>query len=282
MSSYTPAVQRADHAVKRAASNPALEMLQRAGYVARGVLYAVMGALALGLALRVGGSATDQSGSLVTIAGGTFGKVLLLVFAVSLGAYSIWGFVRAVLDPLHRGDKPAGVAERLGFAWSGIAYAGLALFAVELFLGSGRSQDSTQSAMAKILAYPAGHWAVVVIGLVAIAVGLGQFVLAYKATFKQDLKRGEMNQSEKKVVDALGRIGFAARGVVFTLVGWFVLQGGIHGDASRVHGFGGAFVFLLTQPHGHVLVGLVAIGFIALGFHSFAAARWTRMMGSEY
>jgi len=274
---------RTHSAVKRAAANPWLELLERVGYVARGVLYVVMGALALGLAMGIGGKATDQSGSLTTLAGGAFGKLLLLVFVAGLAAYSLWGFVRAIFDPLNRGDDPAGIAERLGFAWSGIAYAGLSLFALELFVGTGRatSQDSTQSSVSRFFAYPAGEWAVVAIGLVSIAVGIGQFVLAGKATFKRDLKREEMSPAEKKFVDAMGRFGFFARGVTFTLVGWFVLQAGLHRDPTQVRGFSGAFVFLLTQPYGHFVLGVVALGFIALGVHSFTCARWMRLLGSR-
>ena len=275
--------RQAHSAVKRAASNPSIELLERIGYVTRGVLYFVMGALALGLALGVGGMATDQSGSLTTLSSGAFGKILLLVFVIGLAAYSLWGFVRAIFDPLNRGEHPAGIAERVGFAWSGIAYAGLVLFALELFAGTGRatSQDSTQSTVSKFFAYPAGEWAVVAIGLVSIAVGIGQFVLAKKATFKRDLKREEMSLAEKKFVDAMGRFGFFARGVTFTLVGWFVFQAGLHRDPTRVRGFGGAFVFLLSQPYGHLLLGVVALGFVALGLHSFGCARWMRLLGSR-
>ena len=270
-------------AVKRAASNPGLEFLERVGYVARGLLYVVMGSLALGLALGVGGKATDQSGSLATLAGGAFGKVLLVIFVIGLAAYSLWGFVRAIFDPLHRGDHPAGVAERLGFAWSGIAYAGLALFALELFVGTGRAaaQDSTQMQISKLLAYPAGEWAVTAIGLVSIVVGLGQFYEAYTAKFKKDMKREEMTKAEEDFVNGLGRLGFVARGITFTLVGWFVFQAGLHRDPTRVRGFSGAFTFLLSQPYGHLLLGVVALGFVALGLHSFAAARWMRLLGSR-
>ena len=270
-------------AVKRAASNPVVEFLERVGYVARGILYVVMGSLALGLALGVGGKATDQSGSLTTLAGGTFGKIVLLTLVVGLAAYSFWGFVRAILDPLHRGDHPAGIAERLGFAWSGIAYGGLAIFALELFVGAGKatSQDSTQSAISRFFTYPAGHWLVIAIGLISITVGLGQFFLSKKATFKKDLKREEMSHAEKKYVDFLGRFGYFARGVTFTLVGWFVLEAGLHRDPSQARGFGGAFVFLLNQPYGHLLLAVVALGFVALGLHSFACARWMRLLGSS-
>jgi len=111
--------------------------------------------------------------------------------------------------------------------------------------------------------------------------GIGQFVLAKKATFKQDLKREEMSLAEKKFVDGIGRFGFFARGVTFTLVGWFVFQAGLHRDPTRVRGFSGAFTFLLSQPYGHLLLGVVALGFVALGLHSFACARWMRLLGSR-
>lgn len=272
---------KAQSATKKTVANPALEFLERAGYVARGVLYAAMGTFALGLALGLGGTATDQSGSLVILTGGPAGKLLLFAVVIGLTAYSIWGFVRAIFDPLRRGKDPTGIAERLGFLWSGIAYFSIVIFALHLIAGSASHQDSTQMAIARILGYPAGQLAAILIGIVAIAVGLGQFVEATRAVFKKDMKRGEMSETEKGIVDGLGRIGFVARGVTFTIVGWFVLQGGLTRDPSRVHGYGGAFVFLLEQPFGRVLLGAVALGFIALGLHSFACARWIRLLSSR-
>src|SRR5450756_2665935 len=109
-------VQRDTRAVKQAAANPQLELLERVGYVVRGVLYAVMGFLALRIALsQPGGKATDLSGSLVWLIGNPFGKVVLVVTIIGLIAYSIWGFVRAIYDPLHRGRDAMGIAARVGF-----------------------------------------------------------------------------------------------------------------------------------------------------------------------
>ncbi|TMC54386.1 MAG: DUF1206 domain-containing protein [Chloroflexi bacterium] len=275
--------RKARSASRRGASNSGLELLERAGYVVRGVLYTVMGGLALGVALGIGGMATDQSGSLVILTRGPWGRMLLVAVALGLGAYAIWGFVRAIFDPLHRGDDPPGIAERLGFAWSGTAYTAMVLLALQLLSGSSKSpsHDGTQAVIASILTYPAGHWATLVVGAVAIGVGLGQFVEAYTAVFKKDLKRSEMSKPAKKTVDALGRFGMVSRGVTFTLVGWFVVQAGLYRDPSRAHGFGGAFMFLLGQPFGRPLLAVVALGFIALGLHSFASARWERLLGSS-
>src|SRR5579872_5597734 len=273
------AVQRAHQHGKQAASNPWIELLERVGYIVRGVLYSVMGLIAFGLALGLAGQPVDQSGSLVTIASNPAGGIVL----IGVAAYSLWGFVRAIYDPLHRGDDASGVAERLGFAWSGIAYGAMVFFALGLLAGKHQSaaHDGTQAAIARVLAYPAGHVIAIAIGTIAIGVGLGQFVDAYRAVFKHDLKRHEMSPAERKIVDTLGRCGMVSRGVTFTIVGWFVLQGGLHRDASLVHGFGGAFTTLLTAPFGRVVLAVVALGFVALGIHSFACARWMRLMGSQ-
>jgi Domain of Unknown Function (DUF1206) len=271
------------NAVKRAAANPLLEVLERLGYAVRGALYAVMGLLALGIAVGVGGGqTTDLSGSLVFLTGNPFGKLVLIVAAVGLSAYSIWGFTRAIYDPLHRGSDASGYAARLGFVTSAISYAAIVILSLELLAGSGApSGDSTQKTIASVLTHPAGGWLTILIGLVAIGVGLGQFLEAYRATFKADLKGAEMSQSERTWAIRFGRFGMFARGVVFVVIGWFVVQAGIHHDAGQAQGFGGAFVFLLNQPFGRLLLGVIALGFVALGLHSFACARWIRLMGNS-
>jgi hypothetical protein len=271
------------NAVKRAAANPLLELLERLGYAVRGALYAVMGLLALGIALGAGGGqTTDLSGSLVFLTGNPFGMLVLVVAAIGLGAYSLWGFTRAIYDPLHRGSDASGYAARLGFVSSAVSYAAIVILAIELLAGSGApSGDSTQKTIASVLTHPAGGWLTILIGLIAIAIGLGQFLEAYRATFQEDLKGTEMSGSERRIVVGLGRFGMFARGIVFVVIGWFVVQAGIHHDAGQAQGFGGAFVFLLNQPFGRLLLGVVALGFVALGLHSFACARWIRLMGSS-
>ena len=275
-------VRSGETAVKQAAANPLLALLERLGYVVRGALYAVVGLLALGYALRNGsGQPTDLSGALVFLTGNPYGKVVLIVAAVGLAAYSLWGFIRAIFDPLHRGRDASGYMARLGFVSSAASYAAIVLFALQLLAGSGGSAgDSTEKTIASVLNHPAGGLITVIIGLVAIGVGFGQFLEAYRATFKGDLKGAEMSPSEMSFVTGLGRFGMFARGVIFVVIGWFIWQAGIHHDPAQVQGFGGAFQFLLGQPFGRVLLGVVALGFVALGLHSFACARWIRLMGS--
>jgi len=274
-------VQRGANTLKRAAGNSQLELLERLGYAVRGLLYAVMGILVLRIALGIGGGqATDLSGSMVYLIGNPFGKLVLIVIIVGLAAYSLWGFVRAIYDPLHRGSDASGYMARLGFVSSALSYLAIVIFALQILAGSGAaSGDSTQKTIASILTHPAGGWLTILIGVVAVGVAVGQFIEAYRATFARDLKGTEMSASERNIAVKLGRFGMFARGVTFLVIGWFLIQAGMHNDASQVQGFGGAFLFLLNQPYGHILVGVIALGFIALGLHSFACARWVKLMG---
>jgi hypothetical protein len=276
-------LQAGNSAVKRAAGGPVLRLLERLGYVTRGALYTVMGVLALGIALSArGGQATDLSGSLVYLIANPYGKVVLIVMAIGLAAYSLWGFIRAVYDPLHRGSDASGYMARLGFVTSALSYAAIVIFALQILSGSGgASGDSTQKTIASILNHPGGGPLTIVIGLIAIGVGLGQFLEAYRATFASDLKGTEMSEQERIMAIRLGRFGMFSRGVTFLVIGWFVVQAGRHHDPAQVQGFGGAFIFLLGQPFGRVLLGIVALGFVALGLHSFACARWIRLMGGS-
>lgn len=273
---------RARGLVRRAAASDWLELLERIGYVVRGLLYAVMGLLALGLALRVGGTATDPSGIMMALTSNPIGRPLLVVVVLGLAAYSVWSFVRAIFDPLHRGSDATGIAERLGFMWSGFAWAALVVFALNLMAGGAwpAASDSTQALVRSVLTYPAGSLVATLVGVVTIGVGLGQFAEAYQAIFRKDMKRQEMPQAARKAAVWLGRVGMFSRGVTFTLVGWFVLQAGLHRNPAGAHGYSGAFTFLLSQPYGHLLLGIVALGFVALGLHSLALARWARLLGS--
>ncbi|HZK73095.1 MAG TPA: DUF1206 domain-containing protein [Clostridia bacterium] len=277
------AIQRGAGDVKHVAANPQLELLERLGYVVRGVLYAVMGFLALRIALaQPGGKATDLSGSLVWLIGNPLGKLVLVVTIIGLVAYSIWGFVRAIYDPLHRGRDAKGIMARFGFVTSAVSYLAVALFALQILAGQGSaSHDTTQKMVSTLLTNPLGGVLTIVIGIFALGIAIGQFVEAYQANFAKDLKAPEMTKSERDIAIGLGRFGMAARGVTFLVIGWFLIQAGIHHDPGKATGFGGAFLFLLAQPYGHLLVGIIALGFVALGLHSFACARWVRLLGSS-
>lgn len=273
--------RNAKRGARRAAGHPVLKLAMRFGYVVRGALYGVMGLLALELAAGRARAGSDQRGALFVLVENPAAKVVLTAFGIGLLAYSLWGFVRAVFDPLRRGQDVPGLAARAGFAWSGIAYASLLVVVVQVLFGGDPGtlgRDSVQDSVAGALMTPAGVAATIAAGVIGVLAGLGQFVDAWRAGFKRDLKRFEMSEEEAQTALWLGRYGMVARGVIFAVTGWFILQAGLHRDATLAHGFGHAFNALLQGPAGHIAVAAVGLGFLALALHSLAYARWVRML----
>jgi uncharacterized protein DUF1206 len=270
--------RRAAKDVEKQAANPWFERATRLGYGVRGILYGLVGILAIGQALGIGGQATDMRGGVEAITDNPLRYPILAIALVGLIAYSGWGFVRAVYDPLHRGDDPVGLAARLGFVWSGISYLFLAVFLIQLGAGRSAHGEMVRNFVAATLQRPAGRWVAAAAGAVCIAFGLGQFVDTVKASFRKDLKRGAMTRWQRLAAEYLGRFGMLSRGVIFSMLGWFVVLAALTQNPGQARGWGSVFDVLAAQPHGQVLLVFVALGFVALGLHSFACARWIRTL----
>ena len=271
--------RHAGREIEKQAANPWFERATRLGYVIRGLLYALVGLLAIGQALGIGGQATDMRGGVQAVTDNPLRYPILAIALVGLLAYSGWGFVRAVYDPLHRGDDPVGLAARLGFLWSGVSYLSLAVFLVQLGAGHRAHGEMVRDFVAAMLQYPAGRWFAAAVGAVCVAFGVGQFVDTVKASFRKDLKRGAMTRWQRLAAEYLGRFGMLSRGVIFTLLGWFVVLASLTQSPGQARGWGSIFDVLSAQPHGRLLLVTVALGFVALGLHSFACARWIRTLG---
>lgn len=257
-----------------------IERLARLGYAAKGVVYAVVGVLAAMAAFGTGGRTTDTNGALVTIVAQPFGKFLLGLVAVGLFGYVLWCFVQAIADAENKGTDAKGIVQRLGYAGSGIVYAGLALNAVQIVrgVGGGGSSNGSQDWTARVLAQPFGQWLVGIAGAAVIGMGFYQFYEAYKAKFRKKIKMNQMSDSEKKWALYSGRFGIAARGVVFSIIGIFLLQAAHESNANKAIGLAGALEALAQQPYGSLILGIVAIGLIAYGIYNLVLARYRQIV----
>ncbi len=256
-----------------------VERLARLGFGARGVVYATVGVLAAQAAFGAGGKTTDTKGALQSIVTQPFGKFLLAIVAFGLLGYVLWRFVEAIADPENKGTDAKGLALRLGYAGSGLIYAGLAWSAIKLILGSGGggNSNSSQDWTARLLAQPFGQFLTGIVGAGVIGMGFYQFYRAYKAKFRKKWKISEMSQQEEKWATLASRFGIASRGVVFSIIGLFLLQAARQSDATQVEGLGGALAALARQPFGPWLLGIVAFGLIAYGIYNFVEARYRRI-----
>ncbi len=280
-SSVNHAADRAEQAARRAAANPWVERLARLGFAAKGIVYITIGALAVQAARGSGGATTDSRGAIEAIGQQPFGRVLLGVVAVGMLGHALWLFVEAALDPDRKGSDAKGIAQRVGYAVLGVVYVGFALTAVRLLMGSGvAGGDATQDWTARLMAQPFGRWLVGLIGLGVIGFGLSELYQAYTTKFRDKLNMAQMSANEQTWAIRSGRFGLAARGVVFGIIGGFLIQAALQSNADKVQGLGGALQALARQPFGPWLLGIVAAGLIAYGIFMLVSARFRRIFAA--
>ncbi len=266
--------------VETAASkaSPWVERLARVGYVAYGVVYVLVGGLALRAAFGGDGGATGQEGALRFILAAPLGKVLLVLVALGLLAYAAWRVFQGVADPDNEGKDVKGIGKRINHALNGLFLCALAFTAGGLALGSGGGGGGgPDDWTATLLAQPLGRWLAVAAGAVICGVGLYQFYKAYKADFRDELKLGEMSLGEKRWTTHAGRLGFSAKGAVFLVIGIFLAQAALQSNPQKARGLGGALETLVRQPFGPYLLGAVAAGLVAFGAFMFVMARYRRI-----
>lgn len=256
-----------------------IETLARVGYASRGVLYMIIGALAITLALGSGGATTGSRGALQTIADQPLGTVALVVIALGLAGYAVWRISQALANPEHLGSDAKGIVRRLGYAMRALIYGALAITAARLVMGSssGDSSGRTDSLTARAMELPAGRWLVGLAGVAVIAYGIYRLVQAWRADIGKHMRLGDVSADTRRWIINVSRFGIAARGVVFAVVGWFFVQAALQHDPSEAGGVSEALSTIAGESYGPWLLGVVALGLVAFGVHSLLQAKYRRI-----
>jgi uncharacterized protein DUF1206 len=259
-------------------ARPWLARLARLGYVAKGVVYVVIGFLALREALGVGGKATDPSGAIQSVGAQPFGGVMLALLAAGLTCYALWKVVQGVMDPDGKGSDAHGILRRVCYVGSGAIHGALAFTAAQSILGAEDSSEDAATASAIAYQPPLGQTLVGLVGLGVIGVGLYQPYAAYETKFRDDdLRLDLMSETERSWVSQTGRVGTAARALAIGAAGAFLVLAAYQSDPSETRGLGAALEALQHQPLGSYMLGAIAVGFLVYGVFTFAIARYRRI-----
>jgi hypothetical protein len=264
----------------RVSSSGAFRMLGRAGLAARGVIYILVGALALQIAFgKSDGKEADRQGALQTVAKSPGGTVLLWLLAIGLAGMALWRFSEAIWGQSTQDGHKA--TKRLSSLARGIFYAVVCGSTVAFIIGAGgpgssdkKSKDWSAKAMHDI---PAGRWLVLLVGLGLIAGGIGIAVRALKTKFEKKLNTHEMSPPVRKGVKTLGVVGLSTRAVVYAAAGAFLAYAGITFDPGKAKGVDGTLREFAHTGAGPWLLVLIALGLILFGLYSFCEARWRRV-----
>jgi hypothetical protein len=266
-----------------AAKHPAARASGRIGLAARGVLYVVMGILAIRLASGERDERADKSGALALVARQPFGKVLLVVLACGFGAYALWMVVRvfAVDDDGDRNTAKAW-GKRAAYVARIAIYCALAFSAVDALsrsAGTTKKESSQQEKewTARVLEWPFGRFLVVAAGVAIVAGGLAYFYRGFTQKWREHLDLARTSPRTRKAVVATGLAGWIGRGVVFSLVGVFVVRAAVQFDEKDAVGLDGALRELADGTLGRWLMVLGAVGLLAFGCYSLLEARYRRV-----
>jgi hypothetical protein len=272
----TGAVDSARVAGRSFVQSHAFEWLSRAGFVARALIYGIIGVLALKLAVGHGGKLTNQQGALHTVAHQSFGKLLLSLVAVGLGGYSLWRLVRAGIGHGPEGSDQG--FDRVAALASGIAYGAMCILAIEILLGAGGGTTaSPKKATAGVFGWPHGTLIVGIAGAVMIGVGLYQGYRGITKKFLDDSKTAEMSRRTRELISFLGTVGHLARMIVFGLIGIFLIKAAVDYNARAAVGLDGALAKIVHRSYGPFLLGIVAVGLIAFALYSLSDARYRKI-----
>ncbi|MBW1604122.1 DUF1206 domain-containing protein [Streptomyces sp. JJ66] len=278
MSASTSArrARRGGRAVRQAASSSAMDAAARWGLGARGVIYVLVGLLALQIAFGGGGQA-DQTGAVREVAKEPFGAVVVWAIGLGLVGMALWRLSEALFGASGRDGDRASKRAVSGVRFA--IYTFLAFSVLKVAVGSGGSSSNQQSQdfTARALELPAGRWLVGLAGVVVLATGLYIAVQGLRKTFREELKLGQMSRRQRKIVEFLGLVGSVCRGTVFAAAGIFVLQAALAADADQAKGLDQTLRSFADTPAGPWLLAAIALGLALFGAFSLALARWRKV-----
>jgi hypothetical protein len=246
--------------------------------VARGVIYVLVGVLAVQIAFGSGGKRADTSGALHAVAEHPGGIVVLWLLAVGFAGLAIWRFAEVVYGQAGRGGRTAG--KRLGSLARAVLYAFICGSVVSFILGTGgKTSGNTQSkdVTARLMAHGGGRWLVALIGVGLAAAGVALAVHGLRRKFTKYLHMARMSRRTAQVVKILGVVGYVARGVVFCVAGAFLVDAAVSFNAQKAQGIDGSLLKLATTPLGPGLLVAVALGLVVFGIYSGCEARWRQV-----
>ncbi|WP_419211667.1 DUF1206 domain-containing protein [Maribacter sp. X9] len=263
--------------------NDNLKKTAYAGYIAKGIVYALTGILALLAAFNMGGQKAGKLQVIDYLENQIFGKWLVIVLGLGLICYGIWRFIESIRDPEGIGTDMKAIVKRVSFFISGCIYSGLGIFSVLDVLGQGSFLKGGGGSGNSVLAGTSGKYIFIVIGLALAGKGIYQFIKAYKGDFLKKFQIQSISvMAKRRYIKRIGYAGLISRGIVTSIIAYFFLTAGFNlggNTSNEMKGTAAAFSFIQEQAYGKWLLGLVAAGLVCYGIYMFTMAAFRRFDG---
>jgi len=268
----------AQRVAKRA--HPWIEVFARVGYAAKGIVYCLMGFIAILAAIGMTRNIADQRGVMHAILAQPLGRTMLLIMAAGLSCYTLWYFIQAIVDPEHNGHDLKGLGKRIGQFGKGLLHVTVVVAIFKLIIGldvQGSTDSAARDWTQYVMSFPLGIWLVGAGGLGFLGYGFYQIYRGWKIKLDDQLNLGRLSPVWRKLLIGLSRFGLFARGVLFGVIGTALIFAAVRTNPQEAKGIAAAMRTLEDRPYGSLLLSAVALGLISYGLYQFVRARYRKI-----
>ena len=245
------------------------------GYAAKGTVYLLIGISAIQAAIFSEEEATGTYLSLLSITSQPLGKLVVFLLAIALMGYVLRRLFQAIVVPGHANPYSwKCILKRAGYIMSGLSYTGVAYTAVNIVLDRGEYDDTIEDLANELFEQPLGEWLIFLCGIAIATIGIFYIYGAYTGSYISEFDSSDIHHRLEKWTIRIAKVGVAARGMAFVLMGIFLVQAAIIGSSELAGGLQNVFRVLATQPFGQLWLGSIGTGFVGYGLYMFVATRY--------
>ena len=246
--------------------------IRKIGIITKGIVYSLLGILTFLASIGYGGKISGKNEVILFLEDQVLGNILLILLSVGLFCYSYWKLYSAFLDGKNEGTDKFGITKRIGYFFSGLMYATLAISIILRILKSNSGNNTKQTATRTLLESDGGVLLLSLISAILFGVGIYQIHKGYSQKFLKNINFRNTNNA-KEILSKIGTSGYIARGISFLIFSFFVFTALKTNESQKIKGIQVMFNFLHSFAWGNILMGLMSLGFLCYGVYQYFLAR---------
>lgn len=247
----------------------------RLGYFAKGLIYSLIGVLALRVALGMsGGRLTDASGALRTLLRQPFGLVLLAIVGIGIVAYAAYYVFEAIADLRRKGGGTRGWLDRSLTIIKAVVYGTVGIEALSMVFFSGGPGGDAEDNARMVMRFPFGDVLLILIGIGVTIYGVTQLRMVWRGGVDEDIDVARVRREASWLLP-FGRFGIAARSVIMLLIGGTMAVSGFRHRPSDADGYSEAMSTIAS--YNPWLLTAIGAGLLCFGIYQLCHARYARI-----
>ena len=257
------------------AVRPWVSRVVRLGYLAKGLIYSLIGVLALRVAFGMsGGRLTDPSGVLRTLLSQQFGRLMLAIIGIGIVGYAAYYIFEAAADLRGPGGGKRGWTNRALTMIKAAVYGAIGIQALLVVFFNRRPMDKTEAGAGAVMQVPLGQWLLIAIGIGVAIYGLSQLQMVWRGRLDEDIDAARVRREAPWIVP-LGRFGTAARSIIIILMGATFARSGWRERAADADGYREALRTIASFDPW--LLAAIGAGLLCFGVYQLCHARYARL-----